>query len=110
MVQVFEVCLLLQVSKPGMYRLGQVSVEMKQFELLSPRMGCRYKFLVEKVPGKIEITGDNLNLIAGIEQVITLQLFTGSNNIVEVGLQVPQLPHCHYCSLVMNENLSLVLF
>ena len=91
-LQLFQVCLLSQVSKPGMYRLGQVSVEMKQFELLSPRMGCRYKFLVEKVPGKIEITGDNLNLIAGIEQVVTLKLFTGSNNIVEVGLQPLQPP------------------
>jgi hypothetical protein len=46
-------------------------------------MGCRYKFSIEKVPGNIKLaTGnENLSLIAGIEQIITLSLFTGSHQI-----------------------------
>ena len=62
-----------------------MSLQIKQFELLSHRMGCRFKFVVEKVPGRIEIGSgnENLNLIAGIEQVITLKIHTGSNSITQ---------------------------
>ncbi|CAG7734427.1 unnamed protein product, partial [Allacma fusca] len=76
------------VTSPGQYRLSQMSIEIKHFELVSPRMGCRYKFLVEKTPGKIGISsdGDHLNMIAGIEQPISLKLFTGSNSINEGAL------------------------
>lgn len=59
----------------------QVSVGVKNFELLSPRMGCKYHFVVEKVSGKIEVDQIEYNLIAGIEQLMSLTLSTGSNNI-----------------------------
>lgn len=72
------------MSSAGTYRLCQVSVGVKNFELLSPRMGCKYHFVVEKVSGKIEVDSVESNLIAGIEQLISLTLHTGSNSIDQV--------------------------
>lgn len=47
-------------------------------------MGCKYHFVVEKVSGKIEVDSVETNLIAGIEQLMSLTLHTGSNNIDKV--------------------------
>ncbi|ODN03761.1 Trafficking protein particle complex subunit 10, partial [Orchesella cincta] len=70
-----------KITSPGTYRLCQVSIGVKNFELLSPRMGCKYHFDVEKVIGKIEVDSLETSLIAGIEQMMSLTLHTGSNSI-----------------------------
>lgn len=47
-------------------------------------MGCKYHFVVEKVSGRVEVDSVESNLIAGIEQLMSLTLHTGSNSIDKV--------------------------
>jgi hypothetical protein len=76
----FLICLcIFQVLQPGSYRLAQVSIGVKHFELLSPRLGCRYRFAVKKEPPSMTIQAGNL--VAGIEQLVSINLNTGSNTI-----------------------------
>jgi len=91
-----------KVSNPGIYRLCQVSIGVKQFELLGPRMGCRYKFSVDKVPSNILLESET-QLIAGIEQILTITLDTGSYYIGEVSF----LSHC-LINILRTDLLNLI--
>jgi len=77
-----------KVPSPGSFRLGQISIGLKSFECISPRLGCRYTFNVERVPGSVSLGEENLSLIAGIEQFLTLHVETGSNEIKHVSLVI----------------------
>ncbi len=62
--------------------MAQVSIGVKHFELLSPRLGCRYRFTVSKEPPNICIQAGNL--VAGIEQQVIITINTGSHVIDKV--------------------------
>lgn len=62
--------------------MAQVSIGVKHFELLSPRLGCRYRFTVQKEPPSVSIQAGNL--VAGIEQEVIINILTGSHVINKV--------------------------
>lgn len=71
-----EVVLSAEVGKAGSFRLAQISISLKHLELLSPRLGCRYRFRVELEQPVIRVNA--VNLVAGVEQKLEILVSTGS--------------------------------